>query len=58
MESKILGGNGGFVQYVMHIKTVLRAFKFTGERNILKIPSYFDFCIVYNFIRINVTCIC
>ena len=38
MESKILVGGGGFVQCVMHIKTLLRAFTFTGKRNILKIP--------------------
>ena len=34
-------------------KALLRASKFTGKRNIiLKIPSYFDFCIVYNFIEL------
>ena len=33
-------------------KALLRTFKFTGKRKIiLKIPSYFDFCIVYNFIE-------
>ena len=37
----------------MHIKTLLRAFKVTGKRDIiLKIPSYFDFFIVYNFIEV------
>lgn len=31
----------------------LRAFKFTGKRNnILEIPSYLDFCILYNFIEL------
>ena len=53
MERKILGGGRGFDQYVMHIKNLLRAFKFTEKRDIiLKIPSYFDFCIVYNFIEL------
>ena len=34
-------------------KALLRAFKFTGKQNlILKILSYFDFCIVYNFIKL------
>lgn len=34
-------------------KGLLRAFKFTGKRNnILEIPSYFDFCMLYNFIEL------
>lgn len=34
-------------------KALLRAFKFTGKRNnILEIPSYFDFCMLYNFIEL------